>query len=107
MEPNQVDANLLYSLFMVFTGFVLQSLLPMAYCSVATSSMPINPTLGNSRAAKGIINIFYFSHLLLLVKVEVVLVKVEDDFLMKSPLKLIICIESHQKIGGNPENIIP
>ena len=56
---------------------------------------------------KSIINIFYLSHLLVLVKVEVVLVKVEDDFPMEFPLKLIICIKSHQKIGGNPENIIP
>ncbi len=56
---------------------------------------------------KWIINIFCFSHLLLLVKVEVVLVKVEDDFPMGSPFKLVICIKSHQKIGGNPENIIP
>jgi hypothetical protein len=52
---------------------------------------------------KSIINIFYLSHLLVLVKVEVVLVKVEDDFPMEFPLKLIICIKSRQKIGGNPE----
>ena len=48
-------------------------------------------------------NKYYLSHFLVLVKVEVVFVKVEDDFLMGSPFKLVICIKSHHKIGGNPE----
>jgi len=48
-------------------------------------------------------NKYYLSHFLVLVKIEVALVKVEDDFLMGSPFKLSICIKTHQKIGGNPE----
>ena len=44
-------------------------------------------------------NKYYLSHFLVLVKVEVALVKVEDDFLMGSPFKLVICIKSHHKIG--------
>jgi len=70
MEPNQVDANLLYSLFMVFTGFVLQSLLPMAYCSVNTGSVPTNLTLCDARGAK-MENVSKFLQLLVMIYLSV------------------------------------